>query len=421
MRRRLSAVAALLAAVGLAGVAPASADVAQSAVVSTNPVDYTPHVLDGTVWAVAVVGDAVVVGGSFTKVANSTGAQTYSRRNVFAYGLNDGAIRPFAPVVDGAVYALAPGASSTVYLGGAFKTLGGVAQRGLGRVALANGARVASFGAKINWGDVRAITVQGMRMYVGGTFSAINGVSRVALARLNSGTGAVDTAFDARLTAPGLDRTRVEHFDVTPDGKRLVAVGALLKANGLDRTQLVVYDTSGSAATVANWYTNAYKPQCMPGFDTYLRQVKFSPDGAYFVVVATGRQSAPGKLCDSAVRFNVAGTGLHNPVWTQLTGGDSLYSVAVTGAAVYVGGHQRYLDNPYGSDTGGPGPGAVARPGIGALNPLTGKALSWNPTRIPRGVGVRALVSTPTMLIVGSDTEQLGREYHARIGMFPVP
>jgi hypothetical protein len=157
----------------------------------------------------------------------------------------------------------------------------------------------------------------------------------------------------------------------------------------------------------------------MKGFDTYLRQVKFSPDGRYFVVVATGRASSPTKLCDSAARFETAGGGRHNPTWVQRTGGDSLYAVAVTGAAVYVGGHQRYLDNPYGSDAKGPGAGAVSRVGIGAVSPTTGKALPWNPTRT-RGVGVRAFVATPRGLLVGSDTDQLGKEYHGRIGMFPL-
>ena len=45
MRRRLIA-AAVLALAGLAGVVPAGADIAQPAVVSTNPVDWTPHILD---------------------------------------------------------------------------------------------------------------------------------------------------------------------------------------------------------------------------------------------------------------------------------------------------------------------------------------------------------------------------------------
>jgi hypothetical protein len=420
MRRRLLAAALLIPTV-LFGTTPAVADRAHPRVVSANPVDFTPHVLDdnATVWAIAVVGDTVVVGGSFTRVTDSRRTHTYTRRNIFAYGLHDGVIRPFAPAVDGAVYALAAGPGNTVYLGGAFKTVNGAAQRGLARLTLAN-QRVATFTAKINWGDVRALAVQGNRLYAGGTFSAINGLPRVALARLNASTGGVDTGFDARLSAPGLSRTRVEHFDVSPDGRKLIAIGALLKAGPYTRTQIVMLDVAGTAAQVANWWTDAYQQPCMKGFETYLRQVKFSPDGRYFVVVATGRASSPTKLCDSAARFETGGLGRHTPTWVQRTGGDSLYAVAVTGAAVYVGGHQRYLDNPYGSDAKGPGPGAVPRVGIGALNPTTGKALPWNPS-LQRGVGPRALVATPNGLLVGYDKEQLGREYHARLGMFPLP
>jgi Domain of unknown function (DUF5122) beta-propeller len=418
MRRRLFA-AALLIPAAMLGASPAIADPAHPAVVSPNPVDFTPHVLDGTVWSLAVVGDTVVVGGSFTKVANSSKTQTYERRNVFAYGLNDGAIRPFAPKVDGAIYALSAGPSNTVYLGGSFKTVNGAAQRGLARVNLATGQRFSSFTARINWGDVRALTARGSRLYVAGTFSAVNGTTRVGLARVNAATGAVDTGFDAKLSAPGLARTRVEHFDLSPDGRKLVVIGALLKAGASTRTQLAMFDVSGTTARLSDWYTDAYKPECMKGFDTYLRQVKFSPDGSYFVVAATGRASSPTKLCDSAARFEAGGTGRHNPTWVQRTGGDSLYAVAVTGAAVYVGGHQRYMDNPHGSDAKGPGPGAVSRVGIGAVSPATGKALAWNPTRA-RGVGVRSFAVTPNGLLVGSDTDQLGREYHGRIGMFPL-
>ncbi|MBU2669474.1 delta-60 repeat domain-containing protein [Actinoplanes bogorensis] len=417
MRRRLLAAATVVAA-AVACAHPAAADMAHSTVVSTNPVDFTPHVLDGTVWSMTVIGDTVVVGGAFTKVADSTRRSTFARKNLFAFDLHDGAIRAFAPQVDGAVYSVAAGPDGTVYAGGAFKTVNGTGQRGITKLTL-GGQRVSAFSAKIAWGDVRSLQARGSRLYAAGTFQAINGVNRAGLARLNTDTGAVDTGFDAKLTAPGLTRTRVEHFDISPDGRKLVAVGALLRAGGYDRTQIAMFDVSGPSAQLTSWYTDAYKPQCMKGFDTYLRQVKYSPDGSYFVVAATGRASSPDRLCDSAARFEAGGTGRHNPTWVQRTGGDSLYAVAVTGSAVYLGGHQRYFDNPYGTDAKGPGPGAVSRPGIGAVSSSTGRALSWNPTR-KRGVGVRVFVAVPQGLLVGSDTDELGREYHGRVGMFPI-
>ena len=76
------------------------------------------------------------------------------------------------------------------------------------------------------------------------------------------------------------------------------------------------------------------------------------------------------------------------------------------------------MDNPHGNESAGPG--AVSRPGIAAIDPVTGRASTWNPTR-SRGIGVRTLVATPRGLLVGSDTEQLGHEYHGRLGLFPLP
>jgi hypothetical protein len=172
----------------------------------------------------------------------------------------------------------------------------------------------------------------------------------------------------------------------------------------------------------------------------YLKGVDFSPDGSYFAIASTGFVPQSGDLFvtlfDATARFETAIARPTRPTWINYTGGDSLHSVAITGVAVYVGGHQRWLDNPYGRDN--PGPGAVSRPGIGALNPATGKALSWNPTRT-RGVGAKALFVTGAGLWVGSDTEYGGalgcsnpqglnrddcagqpRELHPGIGFLPL-
>jgi hypothetical protein len=146
--------------------------------------------------------------------------------------------------------------------------------------------------------------------------------------------------------------------------------------------------------------------------------VDFSPDGSYFVIVTTGGPNGTTGLCDAAARFetgNVSSTV--QPTWINFTGGDTLYSVAATGPAVYVGGHQRWLNNPLGRDSAGPG--AVERPGIGAIDPVTGLALPWNPTK-SREHGTMALYATPTGLWVGSDGANFGHEEHAGIGFAPL-
>jgi hypothetical protein len=122
-------------------------------------------------------------------------------------------------------------------------------------------------------------------------------------------------------------------------------------------------------------------------------------------------------MCDTATRFENVDAS-EDWTWVQRTGGDTLYSVAATGAAVYVGGHQRWLDNPYGEDF--KGPGAVDRPGVGALDPSTGKALAWNPTT-SLGAGMREITVTPDGVWFGDDAKRFHTEWRWGIAYCPLP
>lgn len=423
MRRFLTALAAMTAIMLIVG-EPATGAGEQATVVSANPVDWTPHVLDGTVYSVVVVGDEVVVGGNFTRVTSADQSLHMVRHGLFAFRLGTGAVsRTFRPIVDGPVRALAAGPGNTVYVGGSFTELGGEARSGVGQLSLTDGRPVDAFSApKVVGGSVRTLAAAGGRLYVGGSFTEVGGVRRPALARLSARTGAVDPGFDARISQQRSGRLRVEKLALSHDGDRLALIGTFSHVGGRVRDQLAL--VSAADGRVGDWFTDSYSPACHQGYHTYLRDVDFAPDDSYVVVVTTGHQSGPEVICDSAARFDVAGSGLHRPVWVNHTGGHSLFSVAVTGAAVYVGGHEIWLDNPLGHKSAGPG--AVRRPGIGALDPVSGRALEWNPTR-SRGVGVRAMATYPAAgdrpggLLVGSDTDELGHEYHGRIGAFPLP
>ncbi|WP_066361219.1 delta-60 repeat domain-containing protein [Herbidospora mongoliensis] len=387
---------------------PASAGVRHPSVVSANPVNHTPHVLDGIVNALALVGGTVVVGGEFSSVRSGTA--TYRRTNLFAFDLTTGRVSPFAPYLDGPVNALATGTNGTVYAGGSFS-------RGIAAVSVPSGAAVPSFGATAYGGEITSLVRQGAHLYVGGDFSHIGRAQRTALARLDANTGAVDPTFTV---SPGGGRSdadpKVHAMAATKD--RLILDGSFTTLDGRPRDQLGQIDLK--TGKVAAWRTDAYAPHCRDGFPSYVRGLDVSPDGTYFVVVTTGGASPKtGKLCDTAARFETYAKGANvKPTWVNHTGGDSLYSVAITGKAVYVGGHQRWMDNPLGKDSAGRG--AVPREGIAAIHPRTGMALGWNPGR-ERGIGVKAFLAVKKGLLVGSDTTNLGHEYHARVGMFPMP
>jgi hypothetical protein len=389
-------------------------------VVSANPVNNTPHVLDGTVRAIAVVGSLVVVGGNFDEVREAGTSKKLARHNLFAYDMKTGKISTvFTPKVDGTVHALQAGTGGWVYMAGTFKTVNGRSTGTVASVKTTTNQVHTGFKPNVNY-RVTTMVRRGLRLYIGGSFTKAGGKSRTALARLNALTGAADGTFNFTVTNPRSGTLKVYKLAVDPSDTRMVINGTFTRVNGQSRPQIAMINLGSGTAKLSTWSTTQYADACnLNAFDTYMRGMDFSPDGKYFVVVTTGGPYGRTTLCDSAARWEASATGSgKKPTWVNWTGGDTLLSTSVTGAAVYVGGHQRYLDNPNGSDATGPGPGAVTRVGIGALNPSTGKALAWNPTRT-LGHGVEALVAHPKGLLVGSDTEELGKEYHGRLGMFP--
>ena len=436
--RRLAAALVLGFLAPIAGFGPQAGAVGypQPNVVSANPVDTTPHVLNGSVLAIAAVGSRVYVGGTFTTVADAGSTAQSTRNYLFAFDRSTGrVVTTYTPAVNGPVESIAPAPDGTsIIIGGRFTTVNGAAQRGLAMLDT-NGARVSSFAARTN-GYVLKVLVRGSQLIAGGRFSSANGVSRSNLAVLHASTGALDTSFTIGATQ-GRTRTNgttpaafIDEMDANANGTRLVVIGNFRQVGGQPRQQIAMIDLV--ARSVTGWFTNRFPndvvgtPQaykCGQSFDTQMRDVEFSPDGGYFVVVTTG--GAPDRnatsLCDTASRWETAATPGPNGVvetWKNCTGGDTLYSVATTGVAIYVGGHQRWLDNCGGRDNATAG--SFDAPGIGAINPTTGAAIrTWSPGRT-RGVGAEELVANAEGLYIGSDTESLGGEYHARLGRFPL-
>jgi hypothetical protein len=443
MFRRMVLVCTALCAVAvpLGAMAPAMAlGFAHARVVSANPVDRTPHASGGTVLAIAPVGNRVYVGGTFTSVRNAAaGSGTVPRRFLFAFDRATGRVLPFAPTLNGPVDTIAPAPDGTsIIIGGRFTTVNGTAQRSLAMLR-ADGTRNATFQARTN-GSVAKVLVRGNRLVAGGAFSTAVTTARSNLAVFNATTGAVDAAFNLGVTEGRVQPdgsgtpANVYELDADATGSRLIIVGNFRRVAGQARMQIAAINLNRNSLLA--WSTQRYPNdqsgarmfECAQNFYSPLRDVEFSPDGSFFVVVTAGW--APDRnttsLCDTTARWETpAASGGANSTekWFNCTGGDTLLSVAVTanssGGAVYVGGHQRWLDNCGGRDN--PVADSFAAPGIGAINATTGKAIrSWNPTRDPRGYGAEELVAQREGLYVGSDTDGLGHEFHGRLGLFPL-
>lgn len=414
----------LVAMVGVVATAvPAQAvQPSHSMLVNDDPVDFTPHVLDGDVLAIAVIGDTVVLGGNFSKVEAASGGPVLTRNRILAFNRTTGVIdTAFAPVLDATVRTLAPGPDGqSVYVGGQFTVVNGVPASKVTRLGLADGRPVPGFSA----GSVNALVydlkVAGGRLFIAGQFTKVGGKPRSLIAELNPDTGAVKgkpgPVFSG--THNG-GPTFIYKFDVNPDGRTLVAIGNFSTVGSQSRMQAVVLKVRAKLR-LASWKTTRYEPACYSVFQYYVRDVEYAPNGEYFVISTTGGYgSGPPTLCDTATRWDADARGQAiNPEWVAYTGGDSSYAIALTGSAVYIGGHQRWWNNPFGVDQ--PGQGAVPREGIAALDPVNGLPMSWDPVRA-RGRGVFDLVATADGLWVGSDTDRIGHfEYHGRIAFFPL-
>jgi PKD domain len=415
---------------------------AQPNVVSAVPAKYTPDVNNGVVYSIGQVGSTVFIGGTFTSVSPNKATTTFADNYIAAFTAGTGVLNTgFAPTLDGAVQTIIPGPTAgTVYIGGDFKTVDGVKAR----IALLNastGALVPGWRAPAINAKVTRLVLSGGQLYVGGYFSTVNALPRNGLATLNPTTGAVNSYFTLPFTGHHNYLTQcnprfstcadaavgVKAFDINPAGTEMVAIGNFTSVAGLSRDQIAVINLGPTAPTVnATWATQAFTAECSANaFDSYIRDVQFSPDGSYFVVVATGASGTnldgTNSSCDSASRYEATGTGTNiRPTWIDYTGRDSLWSVAVTGTAVYVGGHERWLNNTKGLD--GAQEGAVPRPGVAAMDPTNGLPLAWNPGRNPRGAGAYSLLATSDGLYVGSDTDWIGNStyHHKKIAFFPL-
>ncbi|HYH52015.1 MAG TPA: hypothetical protein VEG38_20915, partial [Acidimicrobiia bacterium] len=424
----------LLALLGLLPASAGAVSAPHSGVVSANPADHTPNVLDGKVTAILPLRNRIIVGGTFTQVQEAgSGKPVLTRRGLFAFDATTGAVAPgFAPdldvdpdpAADRSVEALAPSPDGrAVFVAGTFGHLSGSAVDRVVKLDLDSGAVDSRFQLSVR-SAVKDLAVSAGTLYLAGGFTTVNGQPRAGLAAVDAMTGALDANLQLPFTDPfqGI-ASRVETIAVSPDGAKLVAGGNFRTVAGQSRIQIAVVDLAARPARLADWQTDLYNVECSETkFNSHMRDIDMSPDGAYFVVVTTGGYARWG-VCDAAARWETSarGSGLQ-PTWWDRSGGDSYTAVTVTGGAVYVGGHFRWLNNnrPNGTYADAQaGPGGVPREGIAALDPTNGLPLSWNPGR-DRGEGTWALVSSPDGLWVGSDTDRIGGEHHGKLSFLPL-
>ena len=410
---------AVLLAMAITGTAAAS-PIVQTSVVSQDPANFTPRVITGTavykmLQVGTTIGTTMFAGGDFTQVQDSGKTTTSNRTDLFSFNATTGVINSLSVSFDAPVWGLASDGTS-LWVGGNFKTVNGTA-----------GVDWSRWTPSLVWWTRRSTrtstaTSRTCSSSTGGCSSGGKFTKR--LQAVDPATGA-DTGYlnlgISGTVASNAGATDIYRFAVDPAGSHLVAIGNFTTVGTSSHFRAFMVNLGATSGALSTWNYAPLSKFCRaPKLPAQLRDVDFSPGGDFFVIVATGFIPQPGDegtaLCDSAARFETSNLSPTKPTWINYTGGDTIHSVTVTTAAVYIQGHMRWVSST-GSGCFG---SCVARPGIAALAPATGAALDWNPGK-DRGVGGKDLLLTSAGLWVASDTTHIGGELHERIALMPLP
>ena len=393
----------------------------------------TPGVVDGRVEAIAIDGDIVYVGGTFTQIHDPLNEdEIIDQPYLFAYSKSSGdIIREFDPQVNNSVLALETtgDASGGVFAGGLFGNLNGEFSRGRFAKIDVNGDRIPGFDARAN-AAVTSMVRLNNTLYIGGNFTSISATPIEYLAAIDTATGAVspflNLDFGGLITTSSIDSSRavqgVDDIDITSDGSVMVVVGNFTSIEGISRPRLALLELSGQAR-VSTWNTDVFDVQCPARlFPVYIQGVDIAPDDSYLITGSNGFRRVGEPACDTIARYEIddlTNTDVQ-PTWVNYTGGDSVYEVVATDHAVYAGGHFRWLNNDTSIDGRSAGPGSVERRGLAALDPINGLTLlDWRSDRNPRGVGVFAMISEDEGLYFGDDTDFLNGSEHRKLKFLP--
>ena len=191
--------------------------ISQPAVVSADPVNFTPNITNGKVEAIVQVGSRMIVAGTFTQAQNAGSTTTLTRNRILAFNATTGVIdTAFNPNVNGEITSMvvAPGGTAVI-IAGSFTSVGGVAVTRIAKLDAVTGARITAFTATAA-GPVSDMALWGSKVILGGSFNRVNNVARTKVASVDAVTGALDPNVNL-----SVDRPVQRRINQRPEARRL--------------------------------------------------------------------------------------------------------------------------------------------------------------------------------------------------------
>jgi hypothetical protein len=445
--RRWSAATAVAGAATVivcgAGLADSAGTAALAATgpVSPTPAGGTPELANTgstqTVRQLAQCGQYVYAVGSFTTIKRYS--TTYTRNNVFRFSAASryAVDTTWNPNVNGVVNSIAfTSDCSGAYIGGKFSSVHGTAVSNIAEISAgagSAGAVVTTFKHSAN-GQVETLRRHQSHLFAGGYFTSINGNNAADpyMASLDATTGQDDGFIRLNISgnyhycnATGTqctsgNPTRVYNQQISHGGTLDLVEGDFTSVGGVPRQQIFMLNLATTPASVTGWTSPewdgsdpAQPYQCAFSEPFYLQAAAWSSDDLTIYVATTGYKpwnlpagSYPRTgLCDAAAAYPSTQTSVGHE-WINYTGCDSLYAAAADAFAAYIGGHERWSQNPNGCDA--QGPGAIVDPGMEGLVPVSGLDMRNSSgsalyTR-SRGQGADDMLVTSAGLWIASDS-----------------
>jgi trimeric autotransporter adhesin len=260
---------------------------------------------DGQVHAVLAAGNTVYLGGGFTHVNG------IARNHLAAVDATTGELTDWDPNANGPVMSLAATSDGArIYAGGDFTAVGGIARPRLVAIDAVTGAVDSRWNTGAN-SVVRALAVSGNRVYVGGDFTKVAGQRRAHLASVDGTTGKLRKEWAPK--ANGVVRT----VAMSAGGKRIYVGGSFTSISGKPRDNLVALNPRTGAPN------KAWRPR---------------PHGSVFDLQVSGPNvyAAEGGTGGSVAAYRTTDKG--KVVWRRYSDGD-VSAIAVLDGKVYIGGH----------------------------------------------------------------------------------
>ena len=346
---------------------------------------------DGRVRAAVAVGGTIYVGGSFTRATDVDG-RVVTRNRLAAVDAASGALLAWDPGADKTVYAIAV-SGTTVYLGGDFTRVGGVARTRLAAVSSGGAGAVLAWNHRADK-QVRALAASSSRLYAGGLFAAVDGSARPRLAAFSLSSGALDGGWRPSADGP------VHALRVGFSGTRVYVAGLFTELGG-DPAHAYAGAVDAASGAVDTGFA------ARVGFPIHA-----------LATTATSVYGAGDGLGGQLGAWTTAGAAKFPTL--EIDGGGQ--AIAVIGPEVYLGGH---FDNicPGGIHQDGAGRSVCTGAGTSrrkllSVDAASGRPTAWNPSA-NSALGVFALAPVPGgPLVAGGDFTQVGGAANRHLALF---